>query len=69
MINLNYVYFQLSKEITEDEPRILIGYNTPTNDPICNTLYISDLTSDENIILNQYLDMIRNKIESGELFS
>jgi hypothetical protein len=55
----NYIYIQLAEKIHEDQPRILTA-----SDNNNLTIYISDLTTDEQAILNSLIDLINKRLNS-----
>ena len=57
MESAKYIYLQISQEIHNDRPRILTeSENVSTN------VYLDGLTKDEMVILNQYIDLINQKL-------
>lgn len=61
-ITADYIYIQLAQTIHEDQPRIL----TASGD-INKTFYISDLTSQELLDLNNLINDINNRLNNQNL--
>jgi hypothetical protein len=59
METANYIYIQLAESIHEDKPRILTA-----SDNINKTIYIDNLTSEENAILSDLINKINIRLNN-----